>query len=186
MIRTEAMAIIGFLILIPALSLEAAPTIEVIADDGNNLTYKITNDSGVWRLVFSYEAEDVAPGDPVVVNRSFHYGHCPQSVETTVPKEMQLDGSNDIGTLGRILVEDCGPQFFGDEFSSSNIYDVLLEEDFDVDPVPILAVGPQSDPPLPVPEFTSVSEWQFWAIFVWAILTIYLLWWRVFGPFRPR
>ncbi|MCP4903288.1 MAG: hypothetical protein GY906_40520 [bacterium] len=183
MTRIGVVAIIAFLILVPAMSLEAALTVEVIADDGTNLTYKITSDSGIWRLVFNYEAEDVEPGDPVMVNRSFHYGNCPQTVEITVPKELQIDGSDDIGTLGRILVEDCRPQFHGAEFSHSYIFDVLPEEDFDVGPNPMLSVGPQSDPPLPVPEF-NFFEWQFWGLFLWTILTIYLLWWRLFGPFR--
>ena len=164
----------------------ATPTVEVINETNTHLTYKITHEKGIQQLTFNYEAEGVDPGEISMVTEVHRFDNCPPSVTITVPKEAQLEDDNEIGGLIQLMIENCQSEILGGKFNKFWIFDILNEDGFDVGPNPTVGQMTPSTPPPPTPPEPNFFEWQSAAWFLWTVVTLYLLWWRIFGPFRPR
>jgi len=160
----------------------ATPTVEVIEETNTHLTYKITHEHGIQQLTFNYEAEGVDPGEISMVTEIHRYDNCPPSVTITVPKEAQLEDDNEIGQLIQLMVENCQAEILDKEKNKYWIFEIQNEFDVASDPQEGL-ITPSTPTPLTPPEPTFL-EWWFPGMFLWVGITLYLLWWRVFGPFR--
>jgi len=181
--KVNARILVLLLFLMPGVAIAATPTVEVVTETQTHVTYKITHEDGIQQLTFNYEAEGVEAGEVSMVNVVRRYRDCPRSVTITVEKEEALEGDNQLALLSRLMVENCQSQTLGTEFNKAWIFEILNGGGYDVAPQPMVALVPPSDPPPPELNF---FEWRFWALFVWTVVTLYLLWWRIFGPFRPR
>ena len=104
----------------------------------------------------------------------------------TVPKEAQLEDDNEIGGLIQLMIENCQAEILGREFNKYWIFDILNGNGFDVAPNPTVGLVKPSIPPPPEPPEPNFFEWQSAALFLWTVVTLYLFWWRLFGPFRSR
>jgi hypothetical protein len=163
----------------------ATPTVEVIGETNTHLTYKISHEHGIQQLTFNYEAEGVDPGEISMVTEVHRYDNCPPSVTITVPKEAQLENDNEIGWLIQLMVENCQAEILDKEKNKYWIFEIL-NNGLDVGPDPQEGLITPTKPPPPAPSELNFFEWQFAVLFVWTVVTLYLLWWRLFGPFRPR
>lgn len=178
-----------FLVQLCQITIAATPAVQVTFETADKVSYEITHDEGIRKLVFNYEATGVDPGEISMVNIERDYPHCPRSVTITVPKEKVLENGHDIGTLSRLYLVNCESYFHGDERDKWWIFELLPQESYEVGGIEAQGTSTAGPPPvLPADEpfIVDIFEWQFLVLTLWFFFTLYLLWWRLFGPFSRK
>lgn len=176
MTKTLVSALILFLAF-TSQAMSAAPTVTILRDTDTTVTYHIHDLEGIVEVEIVYDALGTT-----TVTKS--YPGCPLDVVITVQKQVPDPADpNLVINLQQLIVQDCTSQDPEQELDEVRHFDLSDFVDFEFELNSLISqVDPPPPPPTPIGQF--VFKW-FWVLFlVWAVLTLYLLWWRIFGPFR--